>query len=164
MPECWPQENGNITASAINAALAGKLKLGGGTEYINGWFTDTADQATWKLMVPPGGGEYSVQLTYACADKDAGSSFEIVVGDSKIRATLQAEAFPDPQFYWGFVDPLKAAPPLPATGLVDIDKLVPVSGLLRLPGGPQTLKLVPMAINNGNSLKLRGITLTPAKK
>jgi alpha-L-fucosidase len=144
--ECWPEENGTIAAPAINAALAGKLKLGGDApnKFIWGWWTEATDQPTWKLMVPPGGGEYSVELTYGCADKDAGSSFEIVAGDSKIRTTLQG------------------------TGSEKTKKRATVPGLLRLPGGPQTLTLIPLAIINGNpkgnSLQLRDITLTPVKK
>ena len=120
---------------------------------FRGW-ADTSQIPSWKLLVPKEGvGDYKVKLVYSCEDTEAGSTFELVVGDSKVNGVVQSTGS---KFIRGQHEPMKH---------------VELSGTLRLQSGPQTLSIVPKTVSGQINrsvaknavMTLRDITLTPVK-
>jgi putative heme-binding domain-containing protein len=53
-----------------------------------GFWTSEEDHAVWTVLIPEAG-QYSVRLTWACADDSAGNGFVIQVGPARVTGTVQ---------------------------------------------------------------------------
>jgi alpha-L-fucosidase len=140
--ECSPRPDGSLLLLAKDAALAEKMRLGsaGGQPVFRNW-VNPSQIPTWKLMVPQeAAGEYRVTLVYSCEEAEAGSTFELTTGKSKVAGTVES------------------------TGDVQTVKRFDLPGLLRLEAGPQILSIAPLKIAKNSVANLRDITLTPVKK
>lgn len=87
------QEDDTITLAANQAFINSKSILyehGGGRDNIGRW-TDADDYVEWFFYVlrPR---KFNVQITYACAPEDAGSKFEVVIGEKKWDLVTEATA------------------------------------------------------------------------
>ena len=154
--ECSPREDGSIFLPVKDATLPAKMGVAGMVSGLvfRGW-ADTSQIPSWKLLVPTkGAGDYKVKLVYSCEDTEAGSTFELVVGDSKVSGVVQSTGS---KFIRGQNEPMKH---------------FELTGTLRLQPGPQTLSMVPKtvagqinrSVAKNAVMTLRDITLTPVKK
>lgn len=145
--ECLPKDNGSFILSAQDAELPKKMKLRKEKHHsiLLNW-SDSSQIPTWKLMVPAqGAGDYRVALVYACDPAEAGSTFELTAGDSKVSGTVQSSGI------------MMGSDPFEAV------KRYEIPGLLRLENGPQTLSMIPVHVAKGSVMTLRDITLTPQR-
>jgi len=83
-------EGGTITLHARDAEPHGsniRYEEGGGKDNIGFW-TTAEDYVTWVLRVSKGG-EFDVEITYACTDP-GGSEYVVEVGDQKLEAKVES--------------------------------------------------------------------------
>ncbi len=133
-----PQADGKIIAKADDATLSDGLQLEGSPSNI-GYWTHTNLTASWKVKAPEAGGDYSVQIEYACDKGSAGSTFDIASSTgSKVSGTISGTGS------WGSYT------------------MYSLPGTLHLTGGIQTLTVVPTALPNFALMNLRRIILAPA--
>ena len=87
-PQIAPvRDDGSIRLFAMHAKIFGK-ELEFEPKYRNlGMWSQAGDRAVWQLDVPKGG-EYSVQLDYACDRQCAGNRFQLSANGQKLIAEL----------------------------------------------------------------------------
>jgi len=132
--------DGTLTLPAIEAVVHGqtaRYESGDGKDNIGFW-TDPKDYVTWDITVKTPG-TFEVEITYACEDPSAGSTFAVGAG----REQLQ-----------GKVEPTGAWNKFVTRGL----------GALKLPGaGRYSLSVKAGTMPHGAVMNLKAITLRPTR-
>ncbi|MDR3709637.1 MAG: alpha-L-fucosidase [Capsulimonadaceae bacterium] len=139
--EIYPRADGSILLSADDADLTDGLKIENSPSNIGYWM-NVADKASWKVHVPPAGGDYTVKLEYSCDKGSGGSTFDIIASaSSKVRGSVTE------------------------TGAWSSYTTAPVGdgANLHLEGGVQHISIVPISKPGAAVMNLRRIILTPAK-
>ena len=156
LAECTPREDGSIFLPVKDAKLPPKMSVNGMIFglVLRNW-TNASQIPSWSLLVPTeGAGDYKVKLSYSCEDIEAGSTFELVVGDSKVSGVVESTGS---KFIRGQNEPMKT---------------FELTGMLQLKPGPQSLSIVPKTVagqmkrtvSSNAVMTLRDITLMPVKK
>jgi hypothetical protein len=122
---------------ADDADLKGKLQIENSPSNIGFW-TNAADTASWKLLIPSSGADYTVKLEYACDKGTGGATFDIVGSPTSKVTGVVAE-----------------------TGSWTSYTTMDVAGTLHLDGGEHTLTIVVTNKPGGAVMNLRRIILTP---
>jgi alpha-L-fucosidase len=132
---------GRFILAAQDADIHGgtaQLEDHGGVPNI-GYWTDAKDSLSWRVT-SPSGGNYHVDVDYACDGGSAGSGFEVQAQD--VPGTVQ-----------GVVQ---------TTGDWGTFRTVRLDGTLRLPEGTFDIRVAPTSMPHGAVMNLRSVTLTPA--
>lgn len=124
------------------------------SSYFLNW-TDEGDSITWDVQVAQAG-KYEVTLYYTCPAKDLGSTIELSMGNSKLRAKI-TEAW-DP--------PLIGAAEDKVVRVESYEKdFKPVMiGTIDLPKGDGVLALTAPEIPGDQALEFRLLTLRPVNR
>jgi alpha-L-fucosidase len=132
--------DGALALTAAEAVVHGhsaKYESGGGKDNIGFW-TDAADYVAWEASVQKGG-EFNVEITYACEPPSAGSEFAVAVLDKQLTGKVES------------------------TGGWSDFKTVSL-GKLKLPGsGRYTITVKPKTKPGYAVMNLKSIVLKPAK-
>jgi hypothetical protein len=130
--------DGSLRMAAENARIYGPTIVFEEKWRNVGYWHSPSDHVIWTLDVPTGG-EYSVNIDYACADAAAGDSYVLEVAGQRISAT--AEGTGGWENYRG--------------------KNI---GTVKLPVGPTELVVRPNGPIRSALMDLRSIRLVPVKK
>jgi arylsulfatase A-like enzyme len=118
--------------------------------FLENW-TSTLDRITWDIEVHTPG-KYEVVVHYTCRASDVGSTIELVLGDSRARATV-AKAHDPP--------PLGAEHDrVPRVGESYVKDFAPLAlGVIELKPGRGELTLRAVSIPGKRAIDVRGVTL-----
>jgi alpha-L-fucosidase len=81
-------EGDEAALSAVDAQATGKIRFEEEPKNALGFWSDPKDQVSW-LIEAPAGGDYDVEITYACDKGSGGSDFEVACGSSKAGGKVQ---------------------------------------------------------------------------
>jgi len=121
------------------------------SSYFLNW-TDEGDSITWDVQVATAG-TYEVELYYACPEKDLGSTIELRMGDSVLRAKITEPH--DPPIIGAAEDKV-----LRQESYEKDFKPVKI-GTIDLPKGDGVISLTAQEIPGGQALEFRLLTLRP---
>jgi len=128
-----------ILLHAKQAVIHGKsprYEFGKERDNIGCW-TDGKDWVSWDFSLAAGG-TYRVQVAYACPTEEAGSEYEIAVGDRKLRGVVK-----DTKSWGKFItEPL---------------------GVIELPAGNHTLACKPTKMAHTAVVNLQSVLLVPGR-
>ena len=134
-----PDANGRLSLKAVDAEVHGghaQYESGDARDNIGFW-TDRNDYVTWPIEMPAGG-DYLVEVTYACDKGTGDSTYTVGVGRARV--------------------PGKVA----ETGSWTTFKSESL-GRLHVAAGKQTVTVKPTAMPHFAVMNLREVRLTPAK-
>jgi alpha-L-fucosidase len=132
-----PGEDGSLVLPAKDATVASsKAKFIAEQNAIGQW-TNRRDAAWWDVM-PKAAGEYTVEITYAVPESDAGSTFTVSAGAAKVSGKTES------------------------TGGTGEFKTVTV-GKIHLNEGVQPVMVQAAKLDKGALMNLREVKLTPVK-
>ncbi len=134
-----PSADGNISLTASTASVIGST-----AHYENiygkddiGYWVNEHDRVEWSFLVPKAS-LYRVTITYACANGNEGSTYEIREGRSALKGEVKATGS------WGSF-------------------IRQELGTIKLRAGRQVLEVVPTRMPNGAVMNLHRIQLEPVK-
>ncbi len=128
--------NGVITLKAADAVINGRrLKFDEEHEQLDAW-TNAHDEARWDFVTARGG-KYKVSMIYTFPDESAGSTFDVVIGESSLNGQTAASN----------------------EGGQTAEREI---GTMSVGQGPQTLIVRPIKVNKGGLMQLKTVALTPA--
>ncbi|HEY3329243.1 MAG TPA: alpha-L-fucosidase [Capsulimonadaceae bacterium] len=133
-----PSADGSFGLTADAAELVGAMQLEGSPSNI-GYWTNVHDTASWEVVTPATGGNYTVSLEYACDRGSGGSKFEIVASTTRVSGVVED------------------------TGSWGVYKTVTMPGTVSLPGGTSKVSIEARTMPHGAVMNLRRVVLTPAK-
>jgi alpha-L-fucosidase len=138
-PASEPDTSGRLELSATTARISGqKMRLErqqNSPELNLGYWTETGDSASWKIVLPSAG-EYGSVWDMACDPASAGAVIAILDGKSQELGRFEVPSTGG----WNIFQPIKG-------------------GSLKLPAGLTDLRLVPLTKPGLAVVNLRSITL-----